>query len=396
MLRRSRFSLGHEVTIEELEGDPHAVLARLREREPVSWLPALDGWLITRHDLVTAAMRDASTFTVEDPRFSTAQVIGPSMLSLDGGGHETNRAPFTAPFRPGEVRARFAQVARGEARRLLGELGPGTGPGFELRRGFAGPLAAAVVGRALGLERDEVPAMLGAYAEIVNAVTEITAGRGSGERGRAAFARLADRLRAALARDPESLLGAAAREGTISLDEVLANAGILLFGGIETTEGMIAGAALQLLRRPSLWARLGQAGDRDLDALIDESLRLEPSAAVIDRYATADTELEGASIASGELVRLSIAAANRDPALFPEPDRFDPGRPNLRRHLAFAQGPHVCLGVHLARLETRIALQCLAGHFPKLRLDPAEPAEFRGLVFRKPTAVPVLSSLVAG
>jgi cytochrome P450 len=83
-------------------------------------------------------------------------------------------------------------------------------------------------------------------------------------------------------------------------------------------------------------------------------------------------------------VRVSITAANRDPAVFPDPDRFDLERTNSRRHLAFAQGPHVCLGVHLARLEARTALRRLLDRFPRLRLDPQRPAEVRGLVFRKP------------
>ena len=79
------------------------MLARLRSAEPVSWLPSLEGWLVTRHDLVLAAMRDAATFTVDDPRFSTAQVVGPSMLSLDGDEHDRHRAPFVGPFRAREV-----------------------------------------------------------------------------------------------------------------------------------------------------------------------------------------------------------------------------------------------------------------------------------------------------
>ncbi|MGO9907807.1 MAG: cytochrome P450, partial [Solirubrobacteraceae bacterium] len=81
------FPLGAAVTLEQLDQNPHPVLAKLRKSEPVSWLPALGGWLVTRYDLALQAMRDATTFTVEDPRFSTAQVVGPSMLSLDGEAH---------------------------------------------------------------------------------------------------------------------------------------------------------------------------------------------------------------------------------------------------------------------------------------------------------------------
>ena len=190
--------------------------------------------------------------------------------------------------------------------------------------------------------------------------------------------------------DHSSLLAAAAGAGVLSADQVISNAAVLLFGGIETTEGMIANAALYLLADP---ARGGRARGREpaaLDAAIDESLRLEPAAAVIDRYATADVRLGGAEIARGDLVRLSITAANRDPAVFADPDAFDPRRANLRRHVAFAQGPHVCVGVHLARLEARAALGALLTRLPALALDPARPAAMRGLVFRKPQRLDVV------
>jgi cytochrome P450 len=124
-----------------------------------------------------------------------------------------------------------------------------------------------------------------------------------------------------------------------------------------------------------------------LPGVVEESLRLEPAAARVDRYATADVELGGARIARGDLVMASISAANRDPAAFPDPDRFDPARPDARRHLTFAAGPHVCLGMHLARLEAHTALAVLLERLPGLRLDPDRPAAPRGLVFRKPPAL---------
>jgi hypothetical protein len=127
-----------------------------------------------------------------------------------------------------------------------------------------------------------------------------------------------------------------------------------------------------------------------LPKAIEESLRLEPAAAVVDRYATGDVELAGAPVGRGELVRISIAAANRDPAVFPDPDRFDARRTNARRHVAFAHGPHVCIGMHLARLEAHTAIERLLRRLPAIRLDPTRPAEPRGLVFRKPPQLHVL------
>jgi cytochrome P450 len=380
--RTSEFPLGSAVTLDELDVDPHPVLARLREREPVSWLPSLDGWLITRHDLALAAMRDAQTFTVDDPRFSTAQVIGPSMLSLDGEPHARHRSPFVGPFRAAAVTGRFAELAADQAQRLLDQLQPSGGA--ELRRAFAGPMSASIVTHALGLDGDEVDDVLSWYEAIVASVTEITAGHGATRAGGRAFAQLRERLESVIAdRGRSSLLAAAAADTALSHDQIASNAAVLLFGGIETTEGMIANCALELLNRPDELRR-AQDDAAALDGAIDESLRLEPAAAVIDRYATADVSLGTASIQRGELVRISIAGANRDPAVFSDPDAFDPTRTNLRRHLAFAQGPHVCVGVHLARLEARAALGALLRRLPNLRLDPERRAEVRGLVFRKP------------
>jgi hypothetical protein len=123
---------------------------------------------------------------------------------------------------------------------------------------------------------------------------------------------------------------------------------------------------------------------------VEESLRLEPAAAVVDRYATADVSLAGAAIRRGDLVTVSLAGAGRDPAFFPDPDRFDVHRDNARQSLAFAHGPHFCLGAHLARLEARAALLTLLRLLPDLRLDPARRQAPRGVVFRKPPELHVL------
>ncbi len=390
--RKPKFPLGAGITIEALSADPHPALAELRAHEPVSWVPSLDGWLVTRHDLAIAVMSDARTFTVDDPRFSTAQVIGPSMLSLDGVQHAHHRAPFVGPFRSRAVAEGFADTVKQQVSRLIGGLEPRRR--MELRRQFAGPLSAAVMAHALGLGQDEVDDLLRYYDAIVASVTSITAGRGPTPEGDAAFRSLRARLELAItARDTRSLLAAAAAnavgDGALTHDQIASDGAVLLFGGIETSEGMICNAALALLRRPEQRDQV-RADPARLASLLDESLRLEPAAAIIDRYATTDSVLGGAEIKRGELVRISIAAANRDPALFPDPDRFDPSRPNLRRHLAFAQGPHVCLGVHLARLEARAALSGLLERLPRVRLEADRAAEVRGLVFRKPPRLDVL------
>ena len=132
--RPGAFPLGAAITLADLDHDPHPWLARLRETEPVSWLPALHGWLVSRHDLAVAVMRDSAVFTVDDPRFSTARVVGPSMLSLDGAAHGRHRAPFTKGFGRAEIHARLAAFVVAEAGRLVAAMRPVSVSRFSLCR----------------------------------------------------------------------------------------------------------------------------------------------------------------------------------------------------------------------------------------------------------------------
>jgi cytochrome P450 len=363
----------------------------------VSWLPALNGWLVTRRDLTLLVMRDTATFTVNDPRFSTAQVVGPSMLSLDGAEHTQHRAPFTGGFSRAVVADRLGAFVAAQADALLAQLRPaGTA---ELRTAFAGPIAVAVVADALGLGTTDPGEVLSWYRSIVGAVSALTGDQGhqldhvrrqdAVTAGARAFGALSDRLRAVLGSGGHSLLAhaatAAGAGSALSTDEVISNAAVLMFGGIETTEGMIANALLHLLSHPDQFS-LVQGDPALLANAVEESLRLEPAAALVDRYAARDVEFGGAAIKRGDLVSVSLAGAGRDPATFGRPDEFDVRRRNARMHLAFAHGPHFCLGAHLARLETVTAVRA-ACQLPGLRLDPDRPGAIRGLVFRKPVSL---------
>ena len=352
-------------------------------------MPVLGAWLVTGYDLAVEVLRDARTFTVDDPRFSTAKVVGPSMLSLDGPQHARHRNPFNRPFRYDHIHARLTAFTRVEADRLVSAIEPCGAA--ELRRAVAGPLAVAVMAEALGLGRTDPAQILAWYDGIVAAVQAEAAASGittgTAAAGAAAFAELAASLRQVIAAPPASSLLADVT-GPLTETEAISNAAVLLFGGIETTEGMIANVVLHLLSSPGELDLV--LADRGLiPAAIEESLRLEPAAAVVDRYATSDTRLGGARIHAGDQVTVSIAGANRDPRIFDDPDTFQIRRPNAGRHLAFAHGPHFCLGAHLARLEAQIAVQTLLDRLPGLRLDTAGQVAPRGLVFRKPPEVRV-------
>jgi cytochrome P450 len=367
-------------TVADLERDPHALLARIR---PVGWVEALGGWVVSSRELAMQVMRDPETFTVDDPRFSTAQVVGPSMLSLDAAEHAEHRAPFEHPFGLAQTRARFTAFVEEETDRLISAI-ESLGAA-DLRRTVAGPLSVAVVAYSLGLPQTEAATVLQWYEKISASVSGVSAGQPLTAEGAEAFALLHKHVAGSIDH-ADSLIAEAAHAG-LGTDEVVANAAVLMFGGIETTEGMITNALWHLLTNTSQLA-LVLADPSLIPNAIEESLRLEPAAAVVDRYATRDVSLAGSLIRRGDFVTVSLAGANRDPEVFPSPDEFDVRRSNARRHLAFASGPHICLGMHLARLEAVTALTALLQRLPDLRLEPTSPPP-RGLVFRKPTAVNV-------
>jgi cytochrome P450 len=250
----------------------------------------------------------------------------------------------------------------------------------ELRRGLAGPLAVSVVAEVLGLADADARTVLAWYDAIVDAVSGVSAGNAVNPAGITAFGQLSASVRETIGHS-ESVLADAAG---LNVDEIVSNAAVMMFGGIETTEGMITNAVSHLLRSPDGLVRVA-ADEKLLENAVEESLRFEPAAAIVDRYATQDIDLSGAPIRRGDLVTVSITAANRDPSVFPDPDVFDVRRANARQHLAFAHGPHACLAAELARLETRTAIIAAVENLPGLRLSHAEQPT--GLVFRKPQAL---------
>lgn len=380
--------VGPDITLDDLDARHHEVLAALRAGSPIAWVEAIGGWVVTGRELAVAVMRDAERFTVDDPRFSTGQVVGPSMLSTDGPAHARHRDPFAAAYRPSEVTRRYEAVVTRMAGRLVAELAP-RGEA-ELRRELAGPLAVAVVAHSLGLERLDPATLLGWYDLIVAAVDDVTFGRDVDPSAWQAFGLLGSALDSS-ARRPDSVLHGAAQ--VLTPTEVVSNAAVFLFGGIETSEGMTANALRHLLLAPDALAAV-RADRTSIDTAVEESLRLEPAAARVDRYATVDVEVAGAHIGAGDLVVVSLAAANRDPAVYDDPDAFRLDRANARTHVAFAQGPHACLGAQLARMETRAAIDAVLDQLPGLEL--VEPSTVAGTIFRKPVALRVRWSTSAG
>ena len=392
------FPVGARVTEAQLSEDLHETLHQIRLSEPVSWVPAVDGWLVTAYDLAVEALRSPDRFTVEDERFSTARVVGPSMLSTEGSRHRLNRQPFEPLFRTGPVLEASGAIAQA-ADHLIDRSEDRSGA--ELRTGFAAPLAVKTISDFLGLTSPlEEPGsevetrLLSAYREIVVAVSNLTSELEVPEMALAAVDELntliIDGCKHARV-DGSETFSTMVRDPPMPMDRLLSNTAVILFGAIETCEGMTANALWHLLSDESQWAEASRLNTDKLPdfcrKVVAESLRMEPAAAVVHRYARHPTDLGGITIERGDLVVISLAGASRDPAVFAEPDRFHLDRANAGRHLAFARGPHTCLGIHLARLQTAIALERFLRRIPSGHLDKARSSAPTGHIFRKPQRI---------
>ncbi|MEZ4664468.1 MAG: hypothetical protein R2911_43605 [Caldilineaceae bacterium] len=185
-MKRLHCPIGANIVLADLEQDFHPLLHRLRASEPISWIPALDSWLVTRYDLAVEIMRDAKRFTVDHPGFSTSQVVGPSMLSLDGDTHQLHRAPFERPFRKREVEVAFQSSVASDVANLID--GFAVRGDAELRRDFAGPVAVRTMITALGLGHVSTATILNWYDAIVAGGDPSHHGKTSRRGRKAAFA----------------------------------------------------------------------------------------------------------------------------------------------------------------------------------------------------------------
>ena len=389
-----RFPLGAGVTLSELERyDNAALLHQLREREPVTWFAEQGVWLVTSKALFDELQMDPERFVVDVPDNPQHVVLGRQMLVVDGEEHARHRAPFAGPFKYSAVRQQFTDLVASRVESLLTAIA--ARGGVELGAEFASPFAVSVASDVLGFGLDQVEEVHDIYTGFAegmvgyrdpDAVAHAMSGR----------ARLAELLAPRIERlggGPDgSMLSAAIHGGSAAWhapEELEANLRLILFGAVETVESMILNTTWALLGHPEQVRLL--ADDPELwPSAVQEGLRWVPPVGYTDRWASADTELGGVPIARGDYLLGIIHAANRDPATFPDPDRFDITRDARRVNFSFGKGIHMCLGVNLARLQGAIALRRLFESLPGLRLDPAHPTEPVGFNFRRPPHLHVL------
>ena len=365
----------------EFRADPHPVYAALRATAPVCPLKpphGVDTYLITRYDDARAALAD--------PRLSKDmygaidayhRIFGDSSIALDDNmlfsdppKHTRLRRIVGNTFTPKRVESLRPKVQK-IADELLDRC-PASEP-VNLLQEFCFPLPLHVIFELLGVPENERK-----QAQEWSATVAQT---GFGPEARKALeiaeGNLRDYLVDLIARkrkEPDgallsALVTAQDEDGALTDHELVSTAWVLLFAGHKSTAYQIGNAVYHLLSRPEQ-KRLAFRDPEATAAAVEEIFRFETSVENSTfRYATEDIKMRDTLIPKGALVQISLTAANRDPEMFPDPDRMDVERPNVQAtHLAFGLGPHYCIGAPLARLEMQIALTTLFGQYPRMAL----------------------------
>lgn len=359
----------------QVSADYPAKLAELRSKAPVAWSNRWGGFFtLMRYTDVVAASRDPETFT------ATKMTVIPSSprkglprlpLQRDPPESDRYRKALNFSFKANKIRS-FHAPLRAMANRLMTAMTDGSGP-VDFAHDFAEPFTQGALGLLVGLDPDEaleVGRLSHAYVEKVQ--NEDLSGAGELSRLVDGFAvrLVADRI--ANLRDPGTdIVSSLITHGDGFTDQELAGmVRLMLIGGHVVPRNFLCSVAWHLASNPDHVAAL--RADAAFEAgFIEECLRFYPANQALVRVATRDTEIGGTRIAKDTPVALNFLAANRDPEVFDRPEVFDPKRtPN--RHIAFGIGPHMCLGLAMARLQTQVTIEALlSAHSLAVSGDPS-------------------------
>ena len=381
--------------------DPFPVYRRLRAEAPVHWSPAYGGWLVTRYDDVSRALKD--------PRFSAARSEAmfdrmPAdvredtkplqrafklwLLMNDPPDHTRLRGLVQKAFAPALVaglRPRIQALVDAAIDRVL------AAGRFDLIRDLAQPIPAVVIAELLGV--DAADHLL--FKQWSDDLALMELGPAGFRQAQVSLLAMMDYLAGALderRRAPREdllsqLLAAEEAGQVLGQDELLANCALILFAGHETTTNLIGNGILELLRHPDQLA-LVRDDPSLVEGAVEELLRFHGPIQRVRRTLKEPAELGGQALAAGDPVWLLVGAANRDPAVFDEPERLDVTRRPVR-NLTFGLGPHFCVGAPLGRLEGAIAIGTILRRLPDLRAEGTELVWRKDLSFRGVTSLPL-------
>src|SRR5665213_2710869 len=387
----------------EVLADPYPLYARLRSNDPVHWDPYLHAWIVTRYEDVVTVLYRFSADRAPSPEFfealgaaevsPIARVMVKQMLFMDAPAHTRLRKLAGFSFSPARVRVLREHIQEIATRLIDDIIARGDGK-IDLLADFAEPLPAIVTAEMLGVPVEDhlklkdwsqtFAEMLGNFQHNPDRLTGVL----HAVEGLTAYFHNAIKEQRHNPREGlvHAFMTAEIDGDRLSDEEIVANCIVTMVGGLETTTNLISNGMLTLLRNPERMAEL-RGNMEIIPAAVEELLRYESPSQHTARLCPEDTVLGGKQIKKRQAVIAVMAAGNRDPQRFPDPDRVDFHRPD-NRHLAFGWAAHFCFGAPLARMEGQIAFDTLLRRFPKLQLAD------QTLVWRENLGLRGLKSLI--
>jgi cytochrome P450 len=339
---------------------------------------------------VQTVLKDGENFSSAAYAEVMGPVMGHTILEMDEPEHHLYRGLVQQAFSRKAMEGWERDLVRGVVDEHIDAFIDRDSGTADLVREVTFPFPVVVIARLLGLPREDLPAFHRRAVTIISAGFEMERAAQASQELYDYFCAIIDERRVHPSDDVISVLAQAELEGVrLNNDEICAFLRLLLPAGAETTYRSSSNLLWGLLSNTDQLDAL--RADRSLmPQAIEEGLRWEAPLIGIMRTAAHDTEVCGVPVPAGSTVAINIGSANHDETVWENPESFDIFRPQ-KQHLAFAWGPHMCLGLHLARMETRVLLTQLFDRLPNLRFDPdAEISPITGAIFRAPAALPVV------
>jgi cytochrome P450 len=373
----------------EVQANPYPYYTALRRDNPVAWLEPLQCWAVSRYDDVDYALRTPEIFSSANWLGQSIGDLSPApevpwMIETDPPNHSRLRKLVNKGFTPRMV-GRLEPRIRAIANELLANAR--IQPEIDFVRDFSGALPVIVIAEMLGVE-PEHRLDFKRWSDNVVLGTSRPTDEAARAQVRASNAEMRTYFEHAIAdrrKTPHEdlltvLVQAEEERQTLTSDEVLAMAMLILLAGNETTMNLLSNTALALQAHPADLARISRENVL-IPQLIEEMLRYDSPVQMVFRRTTEAVELSGRTIPPNAVVFILIGSANRDERKFPDPDRFDLSR-DSSEHLAFGFGTHFCLGAQLARLEAKVALEELFASCPPFTIDLHRVERIKSVLLR--------------
>ena len=379
------------VTIPDLYRNPYPIYQKLRAEAPVHWVPAVNRYMVTSYQACHVIEQDQERFSANETNSLMKRAMGHSMLRKDDPEHDVDRKSYGNVLRPKAIKEHWNAIFQANSDKYLAQL-KAAGPGADFVWEYAAPYAAENLRLIMGFHNATQEDMQRWSQTMIDGTGNYADDPDVWSKSEQSYNEVddaIDEILPYLRKNPDASLLSGLTSMPIPLEAIRANMKMTIGGGLNEPRDVLGTTVWALLANPDQLAQV--LADESLYArAFEESVRWVAPIGMYPREVTRDTVVEGMQLPAGARLGIVVGAANRDPAVFEDPESFNINR-EKKPHLAFGGGNHFCAGAWVARASVaQIAMPQVFRELPNLRLDPDNAPVDAGWVFRGMTKFPVL------